>query len=213
HEVSVEVPLGNYVRPVHRNTKWDRAKFEVWYSRWIDLSEYNYGVSIISLSPIHGFDVFFNKIGLTLLKSPISPTPLLSSEKMNITYVLYPHRYTWREAQTHRIAYQLDEKPIVIPFAGSGNYTKRSFLTIDSPAVVVESIKPCEDHDNCIVIRAIESLNSRQIVSIDIDSDDIQCFESDVLEEHINAIDCKNIVFKPYEIKTLIIKRGTLSRY
>jgi Glycosyl hydrolases family 38 C-terminal domain len=35
-------------RPTHRNTTWDRAKFEVCGHKFADLSEFGYGVALIN---------------------------------------------------------------------------------------------------------------------------------------------------------------------
>lgn len=43
-----EVQFGACERPTHRNTSWDRQKFEVPGQRWVDLSEPGYGVSLLN---------------------------------------------------------------------------------------------------------------------------------------------------------------------
>ncbi|MBO5790650.1 MAG: alpha-mannosidase, partial [Clostridia bacterium] len=43
-----EIQYGHIERPNHRNTSWDQAKFEVPAHKWADLSESDYGVSLLN---------------------------------------------------------------------------------------------------------------------------------------------------------------------
>ncbi|MGE5333097.1 MAG: alpha-mannosidase, partial [Nitrososphaerota archaeon] len=43
-----EIQYGAIERPVHRNTSWEQARFEMPAHRWIDVSEGDYGVSLLN---------------------------------------------------------------------------------------------------------------------------------------------------------------------
>ena len=43
-----EIQWGNVERPTHRNTSWDWARFETCAQKWVDLSEGDYGVSLLN---------------------------------------------------------------------------------------------------------------------------------------------------------------------
>lgn len=43
-----ETQFGVTTRPTHFNTTWDVAKFEVAHHKFMDLSEYDYGVSVVN---------------------------------------------------------------------------------------------------------------------------------------------------------------------
>ncbi|MBO5762256.1 MAG: alpha-mannosidase [Lentisphaeria bacterium] len=47
-EASYEIQYGFVRRPLHENTSWEKAKFEVPSHRYFDLSEYNYGVALLN---------------------------------------------------------------------------------------------------------------------------------------------------------------------
>lgn len=47
-EAFYETQYGYISRPTHRNTTWDAAKFEVCGHKYIDLSEYGYGVAMLN---------------------------------------------------------------------------------------------------------------------------------------------------------------------
>ncbi|MFQ9698297.1 MAG: glycoside hydrolase family 38 C-terminal domain-containing protein, partial [Zhenhengia sp.] len=63
-----DVQYGNVQRPTHWNTSWDWARFETVAHKWVDLSERNYGVSLMNDCK-YGHDIKNNVIRLTLLKS------------------------------------------------------------------------------------------------------------------------------------------------
>jgi alpha-mannosidase len=71
-EASYECQFGIVRRPTHYNTSWDMAKFEVCCHKWADLSEANYGVSILNDSK-YGFATAGNMMRLSLLRAPKAP--------------------------------------------------------------------------------------------------------------------------------------------
>src|SRR5690606_2283612 len=46
-KATYEIQFGNVERPTHWNTSWDYAKFETVGHKWADLSERDYGVSLL----------------------------------------------------------------------------------------------------------------------------------------------------------------------
>ena len=71
-EASYETQYGITRRPTHYNTSWDMAKFEVCCHKWADLSESDYGVSILNDSK-YGFATCGNLMRLSLLRAPKAP--------------------------------------------------------------------------------------------------------------------------------------------
>ena len=47
-KATYEIQFGNVERPTHYNTSWDWAKFETVAQKWVDLSERDYGVSLLN---------------------------------------------------------------------------------------------------------------------------------------------------------------------
>ena len=70
-EASYEIQFGIVRRPTHYNTTWDMAKFEVCCHKWADLSEANYGVSILNDSK-YGFATAGNVMRLSLIRASSS---------------------------------------------------------------------------------------------------------------------------------------------
>lgn len=71
-------------RPTHANTSWDFAKFEVCAHKWLDVSEDDYGVSILNDCK-YGCSVKNGVIGLSMLKSAIDPNPEADKEHHEFT--------------------------------------------------------------------------------------------------------------------------------
>ncbi|HLE90573.1 MAG TPA: glycoside hydrolase family 38 C-terminal domain-containing protein, partial [Anaerolineales bacterium] len=73
-QATYEIQWGNVQRPTHRNTSWDWARFETCAHKWVDLSEGDYGVSLLNDCK-YGHDIRDNIMRITLLRSPTMPDP------------------------------------------------------------------------------------------------------------------------------------------
>jgi hypothetical protein len=73
-QATYEIQWGSVQRPTHRNTSWDWARLESCAQKWVDLSEGDYGVSLLNDCK-YGHDIRDNVMRLSLLRSPTSPDP------------------------------------------------------------------------------------------------------------------------------------------
>ena len=110
-QATYEIQWGNVQRPTHRNTSWDWARFETCAHKWADLSEGNYGVSLLNDCK-YGHDIRDNVMRITLLRSPTMPDPMADFGEHQFKYSLYPHVGSWDE-ETQREAYLLND-PIIV---------------------------------------------------------------------------------------------------
>jgi len=106
-----EIQWGNVQRPTHRNTSWDWARFETCAHKWVDLSEGNYGVSLLNDCK-YGHDIQGNRIRLSLLRSPTAPDPEADQGEHHFAYSLLPHAGSLNE-RTMAEAYALNDPLIV----------------------------------------------------------------------------------------------------
>ena len=67
-----DLDVGYIDRPTHKNTKFEKARFEVLGHRWVNISQPDFGVSIINNGK-YGHSVNENTIGLSLIKAGIYP--------------------------------------------------------------------------------------------------------------------------------------------
>ena len=78
-----DVQFGNVKRPTHWNTSWDMARFETVAQQWVDLSQRDYGVSLLNNCK-YGHDIKDNVIRLTLLKSATHPIQIRIKESKTL---------------------------------------------------------------------------------------------------------------------------------
>ncbi|KAI3403518.1 AMS1 [Candida oxycetoniae] len=90
-EANYETQFGITKRPTHYNTSWDVAKFEVCHHKFMDLSEHNYGVSILNNGK-YGGSIHGNLMRLSLLRSAKAPDNRADMGVQMFEYAIYPHR-------------------------------------------------------------------------------------------------------------------------
>ncbi|UUZ80923.1 alpha-mannosidase [Paenibacillus sp. P26] len=84
-EATYDIQFGNVKRPTHWNTSWDYARFESVGHWWADLSERNYGVSLLNDCK-YGYDIKDNVLRLSLIKSALVPDPKADQGEHVFTY-------------------------------------------------------------------------------------------------------------------------------
>ncbi|GAC1614979.1 MAG: alpha-mannosidase [Ktedonobacteraceae bacterium] len=213
-----EIQFGSVERPTHRNTSWDMARFEVCAHRWADVSEGNYGVSLLNDSK-YGHDCHDNMLRLTLLKSSIFPDPNADQGIHRFTYSLLPHQGDWREAQTVRHAYELNVPAFVLSNVHAGKTSEHihdvltieaySLVYTDCDHVVVETVKPAEDDDG-LIVRLYEAHNQRGYGTLTFATALNAVQECSLLELPLQEVPHMGNSFafqvRPFEIKTFRVR-------
>ena len=211
---TAEIQFGNLERPTHRNTSWDKAKFETCAHKWIDLSEGDYGVALLNDCK-YGYDVHDSMLRLTLLRGPISPDPLGDLGLHQFTYSLLPHAGGWFEGGVHRAAYELNNPLLAVVKTGADKAQAKaeadfSLVQVEPSNVVVETVKRAEDSDG-LVVRLYECANRRGPFSLKFSFPIASASEVNLLEEEQAAAqigrDGQTIqgFLKPFEIKTFLV--------
>ena len=143
-----EIPYGTITRSTQRDTKWNKARFEVSAIRWADVSNNGYGVSLLNNSK-YGYDVKDNVMRLSLLRSPKWPDPTADRGEHQIEYSLYPHNGNWKEANTVNKGYNFNYK--LIPFITDVHKgtlpAEYSFVKMNAPNLILTTFKKAEDSD------------------------------------------------------------------
>lgn len=158
-----DIQFGAIERATHWNTSWDYARFEVVGHKWADLSEGNYGVSLLNDCK-YGYDIKDNVIRLTLLKSAIDPDPTADLGRHEFTYSLLPHGGIWQHGDTLREGYALNMPLIAAPVAanpGGPLPSQTGFASVTGDGVIIETVKQAEDARTWIV-RVYEGKGYRQ---------------------------------------------------
>jgi len=211
NKATYEIPFGNIERPIHWNTAWDMARFEVPAQKWADLSEGDYGVSLINDCK-YGYDIKENVMRLTLLKSAVDPDPNADIGHHEFCYTLYPHGGDWRRGDTVRMAYQLNY-PLIPRLIRSTLQTgipdEYSMVRVNRANIIIETVKKAEDSD-AIIFRVYETHNQRGEAQLEFDHTPKKVEECNLLEQvgkQIGVIEnSAKFYIEPYEIKTFLVE-------
>ena len=207
---SYEIPWGHVERPTHNNTSWDWAKFEVCAQKWVDLSEGNYGISLLNDSK-YGHDIKNNVARISLLRSTTGPDPDADQGFHQFKYSLLPHSGKLDKI-TIASAYRLNDTAFAITCGQSTSDILKNeellkcLITSDSSNIVIETIKKAED--NCgIIVRCYESLRNRNLVTFTSGFKIKEVWRTNLLEENETRVEHYvnqfRLTVKPFEIITL----------
>jgi alpha-mannosidase len=203
-QATYEIQWGSVERPTHRNTSWDWARFETCAHKWVDLSEGDYGVSLLNDCK-YGHDVRDNVLRLSLLRSPTSPDPQADTGEHHFTYALYPHGGTWR-AGTIPQAYALNNPTLAYRTAAGGTGHAAQLVWTDRPNAIIETVKWAED-GNGLIVRLYESQRMRGPVTLHAGFDIQAAFITNLLEETQNQLPVADrqvkLDLQPFQIVTL----------
>lgn len=166
-EATFDIQFGHLQRPTHFNTSWDSARYEVCGHKWIDLSEYNWGVALLNDCK-YGHSVHKNIMRMSLLRAPKSPDDQADMGLHEINYAIMPHQGTLQSAGVIKEAYAFNVPLIkrhvqkglqgAVISATTKNY---SFFSVDQPGIVIETIKLAQKVDKALVVRLYESFGAR----------------------------------------------------
>lgn len=200
-----DVQYGNVRRPNHWNTSWDQARFESVAHRWADLSERNYGVSILNDCK-YGHDIKDNVIRISLLRAGTHPDYLQDQGMHEFTYALLPHGGDFVEGSVVQEAYALNDPMRVINGASAVEY--ESFVSFDNDQVELDAVKKSED-GRYIVVRFHEYAGSAQKVTVRPGFAFDSWAECDLRERPLGAFSSEQEIvlsLHAYEIKTILFE-------
>jgi alpha-mannosidase len=205
-----DIQWGNTQRPTHRNTSWDWARFETCAHKWVDLSEGNYGVSLLNDCK-YGHDIQDNVIRLSLLRSPTIPDPDADQGEQKFVYSLFPHAGSWG-VDTVREAYALNE-PLIARRLHMSTQTLpadresvMAFFSCSAQNFVIETLKRAEDGQG-LILRGYECQRQRGPVTLTTGFALQQAWRTNILEKPQQPLAVEHnrvtLFVKPYEIVTL----------
>lgn len=203
-EATYDIQFGNVKRPTHWNTSWDMARFESVGHQWADLSEADYGVSLLNDCK-YGYDIKNNVMRLSLIKSAIYPDPHADQGEHIFTYSLYPHKGDWKEGNTVKEAWFINNP--LKSIAGQLQSQTDSFMQLDEDDHVhVDTVKKLEI-GNGVLIRLHEYKGKRGTLTLHFEQPIKNWCETNLMEENQSDIQTGplKLDIKPYEIKTVAI--------
>ena len=201
-----EIQFATIERPVHHNTVWDRARYEVPAHRWADLSEGDYGVSLLNDCK-YGYDTKGNVLRLSLLRAPVDPDPAADQGEHWFTYSLYPHGGDWRNGAIQQ-AHELNDPLLAVAAAGSRGPLPcaGAFASVSAENVLVDTVKQHEDSD-ALIVRLYEAYGQRGTVKLTFGRKPKAVTECDLMEENDRPVKLKgatvSLHMTPYDIRSL----------
>jgi len=200
-----DIAFGNITRANHSNTSYDAAKFEVPAHLWADLSQTDYGVSLLNNCK-YGYDADGKILRLSLLKGATYPDPESDKETHYFVYALYPHKDGWREANTINEALNLNN-PLFSRSIKECNLEKKySFIQCNSSTITLEAIKKAEDGED-LIIRLVERYTTHRKIQLFFDRPVKKAWACNLMEEKEEELSVNShiidLVTKPHEIVTI----------
>lgn len=153
-----EVQYGHVVRPTHRNTTWDSARYEVCCHRWADLSERTRGVALLNDAK-YGYDCRGGILGLSLLRAPTEPDPIADIGIHRFTYAFLPHQGDLFEAPAVRAeATMLNAGVLLVPEVAAPDLSLP--VQVEGDGLELAVLKAAEDGLG-LIVRVIENRGAR----------------------------------------------------
>ncbi|KAI0753803.1 hypothetical protein C8Q74DRAFT_1373733 [Fomes fomentarius] len=145
-----ETQFGYVQRPTHKNTTWDMAQFEVCGHKYADLSEYGYGVAILSESK-YGFSCTGNVLRISLLRAATAPDAEQDQGKHEFSWAVLPHEGHFLESDVP-IAGIIFNSPLHVRLLEDTTSapllkTKPPFIIEGARNVILETVKRGLDDD------------------------------------------------------------------
>lgn len=165
--VKCDIQFGLIERPTHENLSTDKAMFEFCAHKFIDLSEAEYGVSLLNDSK-YGHSCRGSVISISLLRSPKSPDETCDMGIHEFQYGLFPHlteslNETIKEATFFNCGICETSKTPCVMNNIIGN---SQLLSISKCSLLLDSIKVAEDTSNDIILRLFESCGGRGVAKL-----------------------------------------------
>ncbi|PSR71657.1 hypothetical protein PHLCEN_2v12510 [Hermanssonia centrifuga] len=161
-----ETQFGHVQRPTHKNTTWDMAKFEVCGHKFADLSEFGYGVAILSESK-YGYSCRGNVLRISLLRAATAPDADQDQGMHTFSWAVMPHQGSFLESDVPVAAY-LFNSPLHVRSIPQENVqypllqARAPFVVEGAPNIILETVKRGEDDDHksgptTVVLRLYEA--------------------------------------------------------
>ncbi|MFA7231057.1 MAG: glycoside hydrolase family 38 C-terminal domain-containing protein [Victivallaceae bacterium] len=202
-EATFDIQYGYIKRFAGRNTSWDMARYEVPAHRYVDISDSQYGVTLLNDCK-YGHKVFERTLELTVLRSPKYPDFEADMGNHTLTYSLLPHTGGMLDSDVMNNAAILNQPPL--RFNGFKATAAVLPCSLNTEDISLEVIKKAEKED-CLVIRLVETKGRRSKGVISFNKIFSKAVRTNLIEwtnEEDLDISSGNlkIELKPFEIRT-----------
>ncbi|WP_029150453.1 alpha-mannosidase [Microbacterium indicum] len=161
-DAAYETAFGHVKRPLHRNTSWDAARYEVCAHRWVHVGEPGFGVALVN-DGIYGHDARRESVGgrvittvrQSLLRAPTFPDPHADQGDHEFTTLIAPAEQT----DVARAWASVVEAP---PRLIRGSATVEPLVALDpDTSAEISAIKLAADGSGDVIVRLFETCGAR----------------------------------------------------
>lgn len=198
------------------------AKFEVCCHKWADLSESDYGVSILNDSK-YGFATCGNLMRLSLLRAPKAPDGHADMGRHRIRYAILPHSGPL-DYRTVRAGYNFNN-PLILQASSETNVDdifKTIKLVDSSPSLILDAVKRGEDDEDVtrgefkhragrsIILRTYDSMGGKSRGTLQLNLPVKKAYKTNILEDDLEELEVRksdagyqvDIELRGYEVAT-----------
>ena len=206
---SYDIQFGSVERPIHKNTLWDYARFEVCAHKWVDLSDNGFGLSLLNDCK-YGYDVSRGHIRMSVLRCATYPDPDQDKCRHEFACRMLPHGGALSLPRVNREAYGFNV-PLYARRVVPGGRLKETFslVSLDRENIILETMKRAEDSE-AVLLRAFECGNCACDAELTLGFAAGEAFETDLMENVTAPLPLENgklrVHFEPFEIKTILLR-------
>ena len=207
-EIRSEIQFGHVKRATHRNTSWDRARFEASMHRWVDISEPDFGAALLNDCK-YGYDAVEQLVRITLLRGATFPDPRrISASTASTTRCscMTASATSRRCSSPPRASTTRSRWSARRGSATTAQSTAFSFATVDSDNVTLETVKQAEDGKG-LILRVFEHANRRANATIRFGMPVASAELVNLMEDPVGPLEMRDntvtLNLRPFEIATI----------
>ena len=197
------VAHGVMERPAFANDPFQTAMFECCAHLWADLSESDFGVSLLNNCK-YGHAVRGNELSVTLMRGPVCPDPTGDIGEQDFIYSVYPHAGDWSASDVGDLARALNEPPVAL-WLPDGAFGGGSFMSVDAKNTVIDAVKQAQNGEG-VIVRVNETEKKRCRVTLRLPFMPAKAWECNLMEENERSVPVSGNTLrfdiKPFEVKT-----------
>jgi alpha-mannosidase len=199
-----QMQFGHAERPTHFSTSHDLARYEVPGHRFADLSEHGFGVALLTDCK-YGYSTLGGEMRISLLRSTSVPDPEADAGSHRFAYAVMPHTGGWREAGVVAEAARFATPLRWASVAGE----PRSWLSVDDPNLVLDTVKRAEDSD-ALLLRLYEAHGARGRARLRVGWPVTEAVSCNLLEDAGEPLPLAGGVidlgYRPHQIISLLVR-------
>ncbi|MFD1747517.1 alpha-mannosidase [Rhizobium helianthi] len=204
--VEAEIQFGHVRRASHRNTTWDRARFECSMQRWVSMAEPGFGAALLNDCK-YGYDAKGASLRLTLLRSPTYPWEEADQGEHRFRYALMVHDADL--VSVHEAAEEFNSPLRLISGSNADAMSIQPYAQIETRGIALEAVKRAEAGDG-VVLRLWEAEGRQRQAVLRLHDNVGRVTVVDLLEEGDETLPLDDanrisLTLRPFEIVTLKI--------